>query len=284
MKYAYYPGCSLESTAKEYEQSVKVVCRELGIELEELEDWNCCGASSAHCTNFQLSNALAGRNLALAEKQGLDVAVACAACFLRLKATKHEFEVDDQVKEELPQLLGMPYEAKYDVKHLLDIVSNVIDLDEVRKRVKKPLAGLKLASYYGCFLVRPPKITQFDDPENPQSMDRLMDALGAEAVDWSGKVDCCGGSFALTRTDIVAKLVSEIVDMARGAGAEAIVTACPLCMANLESRQNPTGGKPLPIFYFSELVGLAFGLSEAKGWFKKHLVSPGALLTSHGLS
>lgn len=284
MKYAYYPGCSLESTAKEYGQSVKAVCHELGIELEELEDWNCCGASSAHCTNFRLSHALAGRNLALAEKQGLDIAVACAACFLRLKATKHEFEVDARVKEELPHLIGMPYEAKHDIHHLLGIVSNAAILPAVRKRVRKPLTGLKLASYYGCFLVRPPKVTQFDDPENPQSMDMLMDALGAEAVDWSGKVDCCGGSFALTRTDIVAKLVSEIVDMARGAGAEAIVTACPLCMANLESRQNPKGEKPLPIFYFSELMGLAFGLSEARGWFKKHLVSPVALLTSHGLS
>ncbi len=223
MKYAYYPGCSLESTAKEYGQSVKAVCHELGIELEELEDWNCCGASSAHCTNFRLSHALAGRNLALAEKQGLDIAVACAACFLRLKSTKHEFEVDARVKEELPHLIGMPYEAKHDIHHLLGIVSNAAILPAVRKRVRKPLTGLKLASYYGCFLVRPPKVTQFDDPENPQSMDMLMDALGAEAVDWSGKVDCCGGSFALTRTDIVAKLVSEIVDMARGAGAEAIV-------------------------------------------------------------
>ena len=259
------------------------MCRELGIELEELEDWSCCGASSGHCTNFRLSHALAGRNLALAEKQGRDMAVACAACFLRLKATKHEFEVDARIKEELPQLIGMPYEGKYEVHHLLDIVSSGKNLDEVRKRVKKPLTGLKLVCYYGCFLVRPPKITQFDDPENPQSMDMLMQALGATAVDWSGKVDCCGGSLALTRRDIVMKLVSQLVNMARGTGAEAVVTACPLCMANLDSRQDPKGEKPLPIFYFSELMGLAFGLSEARGWFKKHLINPVALLTSHGL-
>jgi heterodisulfide reductase subunit B len=283
LKYAYYPGCSLESTATEYDQSIKAVCRELGIELEELEDWSCCGASSGHCTNFRLSHALAGRNLALAERQGLDIAVACAACFLRLKSTRHEFGVDDRVMEELPHLIDMPYEAKHDVHHLLGIVGNDINLDEVRKRVKKPLTGLKLACYYGCFLVRPREVTQFDDPENPQRMDMLMDALGAEVVDWSGKVDCCGGSFALTRTDIVSKLVSELAHMARGAGAEAIVTACPLCMANLESRQDPKGGKPLPVFYFSELVGLAFGLDEAKGWFKKHLISPVALLKSRGL-
>jgi len=283
LKYAYYPGCSLESTATEYDQSIKTVCRELGIELEELEDWSCCGASSGHCTNFRLSHALAGRNLALAERQGLDIAVACAACFLRLKSTRHEFGVDDRVREELPQLIDMPYEAKHDVHHLLGIVSNDINLDEVRERVKKPLAGLKLACYYGCFLVRPREVTQFDDPENPQCMDMLMDALGAEVIDWSGKVDCCGGSLALTRTDIVSKLVSELANMARGAGAEAIVSACPLCMANLDSRQDPKGEKPLPIFYFSELVGLAFGLDEAKGWFKKHLINPVTLLKSRGL-
>lgn len=283
MKYAYYPGCSLESTAKEYDQSIKAVCRELGIELEVLEDWNCCGASSGHCTNFRLSHALAGRNLALAERQGLDIAVACAACFLRLKSTRHEFGVDARVKAELPQLIDMPYEAKHDVYHLLDIISNGINPDEVRKRVKKPLTGLKLACYYGCFLVRPREVTQFDDPENPQSMDMLMDALGAEVVDWSGKVDCCGASLALTRRDIVVKLVSQLGDMARGAGAEAIVTACPLCMVNLDSRQSLKGEKALPIFYFSELMGLAFGLGEAGGWFKKHLVSPVALLASHGL-
>ncbi|MBE0416041.1 MAG: CoB--CoM heterodisulfide reductase iron-sulfur subunit B family protein [Dehalococcoidia bacterium] len=283
MKFAYYPGCSLESTAKEYDLSVRAVCQILGVGLEEIPDWNCCGASSGHCTNFRLSHALAGRNLALTERENLDLAVACPACYLRLKTTRHEARENARLREELPELIGMPYEAKFDVRHLLDIIYNDIQIEETRKRVKRPLAGLKLVSYYGCFLVRPPKVTHFDDPENPQSMDILMDALGADVLDWSSKVDCCGGSLSLTRRDIVVRLVSEIAAQARGVGAEAIVTACPLCMSNLESRQKPDGEKALPIFYFSELMGLAFGVSEAKGWFKKHLVNPVDLLASHGL-
>lgn len=280
MRYAYYPGCSLESTAKEYNLSIKAVCQHLGLELEEIDDWNCCGASSGHCTNFRLSHALPARNLALAERMGLDVAVACAACFLRLRSTRHEVRADARLKQELAEIIGMPYEAKYDVKHVLDIVCNDIGMERVHRRVKRPLTGLKLVSYYGCFLVRPPKVTQFDDPENPQSMDTLMDALGAEVLDWSGKIDCCGGSLALTRPDIVARLVSGIGEAAREVGAEAIVVACPLCQANLESRQ---GSQALPIFYFSELMGVAFDLSEAGSWFKRHLVSPVPLLTSHSL-
>lgn len=283
MKFAYYPGCSLESTAKEYDLSVRAVCQILGVGLEEIPDWNCCGASSGHCTNFRLSHALAGRNLALTERENLDLAVACPACYLRLKTTRHEARENARLRGELPELIGMPYEAKFDVRHLLDIIYNDIQIEETRKRVKRPLAGLKLVSYYGCFLVRPPKVTHFDDPENPQSMDILMDALGADVLDWSSKVDCCGGSLSLTRRDIVVRLVSEIAAQARGVGAEAIVTACPLCMSNLESRQKPDGEKALPIFYFSELIGLAFGVSEAKGWFKKHLVNPVDLLASHGL-
>ena len=280
MKYAYYPGCSLESTAKAYDLSVRAVCQNLAVELEEIEDWNCCGASSGHCTNYRLSHALAGRNLALAEREGLDIAVACPACFLRLKSTRHEVRADARLKKELAELIDLPYEAKYDTKHLLDIICREVGMEEVGKRVEKPLAGLKLVSYYGCFLVRPPKVTQFDDPENPQSMDILMDALGAEVLDWSGKVDCCGGSISITKRDIGAKLVSEIADAARGVGAEAIVTACPLCQSNLESRQ---GSQALPTFYFSELIGLSFGMKEANTWFRRHLVSPVALLASHGL-
>lgn len=284
MKYAYYPGCSMESgTAKEYDQSAKAVCHMLGLELEEIPDWNCCGASSGHCTNFRLGHGLAARNLALAERMDMDIALGCPACYQRLKGTRHEFNENAQLRQELPDLIGMPYQATHDVRHLLDIVYSDFDIEEIRTRVTRPLTGLKLASYYGCFIVRPPKVVQFDDLENPQSMDILMDALGAEALDWSAKVDCCGGSLALTKRDIVAKLVSDIADAARGVGAEAIVTACPLCMANLDTRQKSNGDKALPILYFTELMGLAFGASDGKGWLQKHLVSPVALLASRGI-
>lgn len=284
MKYAYYPGCSMESgTAKEYDQSVKAVCQTLGLELEEIPDWNCCGASSGHCTNFRLGHALAARNLALAERMDMDIALGCPACYQRLKGTRHEFNENAQLREELPDLICMPYQATHDVRHLLDIIYSDFDIEEIRAKVTRPLTGLKLACYYGCFIVRPPKVVQFDDLENPQSMDILMGALGAEPLDWSAKVDCCGGSLSLTKRDIVAKLVSDIADAARGVGAEAIVTACPLCMANLDTRQKPNGDKALPILYFTELMGIAFGAADGKGWLQKHLVSPVALLASRGI-
>jgi heterodisulfide reductase subunit B len=287
LRFAYYPGCSMaEGTAKEYDQSVKAVCQMLGLEFEEIPDWSCCGASSGHSTNYKLGHALAARNLALAEKMGMDIAVGCPACFQRLKGTRHEVKRNAILKEEMPKLIGMPYEAKYDVRHLLDIIYSDIDIEEIRKRVKKTLAGLKLVCYYGCFIVRPPKVVQFDDLENPQSMDTLMGALGAEVLDWSAKVDCCGGSLSLSKRSIVTRLVTGIADAARGVGAEAIVTACPLCMTNLDTRQKSESEKALPTFYFSELMGLAFGVSEGetKEWFQKHLVSPIALLASYSLS
>ena len=283
MKYAYYPGCSLEAAlAKEYDLSTKAVSERFGIELEELPDWNCCGASSGHSTSYLLNHAIVGRNLAIAEKQGLDIAAACPACYVRLKHTRHEVMERPQLKEQVVESIGLPYEAKYDVRHLLDILCNDVGIEAIKEKVTKPLSGLKLVSCYGCFLVRPPKVVAFDDPENPQSMDNLLAALGAEVLDWSGKVDCCGGSLALTKRDIVVRLVGELVAMARGVGAEALVAACPLCQMNVDGRQD-FAGKPLPVFYFTELVGLSMGNPDAKSWFKKHLVSPNKLLTSHGL-
>jgi len=283
LKYAYYPGCSLEAAlAKEYDLSTKAVCERLGIELEELPDWNCCGASSGHSTNYLLNHAIVGRNLAIAEKQGLDIAAACPACYVRLKHTRHEVMEKPGLKEQVAESTGLPYEAKYDVRHLLDILCNEVGIEAIKEKVTKPLSGLKLVSYYGCFLVRPPKVVAFDDPENPQSMDNLLAAVGADVLDWSGKVDCCGGSLALTKRDIVIRLVGELAEMARGVGAEAMVAACPLCQMNVDGRQD-FSANPLPVFYFTELVGLAMGIPGAKSWFKKHLINPSGLLRSHSL-
>ena len=282
MKYAYYPGCSLESTAKEYDLSLRAICQRLGVELAEIPDWSCCGASSGYSTNYLLAHALAGRNLAIAEREGLDVAVACPACFLRLRNTRHEVKRDSQLKEKVMECIGLPYEARYNVRHLLDIIYNEIGIETIKTKVTKPLSGLTLVAYYGCFLVRPPKVVAFDEPENPQLMDTLLDALGAEVRDWPGKVDCCGGSLSLTKRDIATRLVRELTDAACGVGAEALVTACPLCQWNLDSRQN-TGDRRLPVFYFTELVGLAMGDPNARGWFKKHLINASNLLASHGL-
>ena len=280
MRYAYYPGCSLTSTAQEYDLSARAVCRELGVALDEVADWNCCGASPGHCTSARLAHALAGRNLALAERQGMDLAVVCPACLLRLRTTRRRAKADADFRRDLEGMLEMPYEAAHDVRHLLEILSDEVGMTAIRRRVRKPLRGLRLVCYYGCFLVRPPEVMRFDDPENPQALDVLMNTLGAAAVDWPGKVDCCGGSLALSRRDVVTKLVGDLADLAEGAGAKAIVTACPLCQANLESRQK---GERFPVFYFTELMGLAFGVKDVHTWFKKHLVNPLPLLASHGL-
>jgi heterodisulfide reductase subunit B len=283
LKYSYYPGCSLEATAKEYNQSMEAVARMLDVELVELEDWSCCGASSGHCTNHMLSLALPARNLALAEKAGLNMAVACAACFLRFKQTNHELKANDELRQEIEKIIGMPYKGNVEVKHLVDIFAREVGLEEIQKRVKKPLKGLKLAAYYGCYLVRPPKITQFDDPENPRLMDDLLNALGAEAVDWSHKVECCGGNLLLARVDIVIKLVGDICQAAEDAGAGAIVTACPLCQANLDTRQPEQHN--MPILHFSELMGMALGVDAktVNSWWKRHIVSPEGALKAQGL-
>ena len=278
LKFSYYPGCSLESTAKEYDQSVRAVANVLGIDLAELPDWSCCGASSGHCTNYQLSLALPARNLALAEKEGRDLAVACAACFLRFKQTNHKLQGNDSLRQEIEKIIGMPYKGNVEVRHLVDIICREVGFEEIRRRVKNPLTGLRLVSYYGCYLVRPPEITQFDDPENPRLMDNLMAVLGAEALDWSHKVECCGGNLLLSRADIVIKLVGDIIQAAVDTGADGIVTACPLCQANLDTRQ--PGPERVPIFYFSELLGLALGVDEKslRSWWRRHLINPDTML------
>ena len=283
LRYAYYPGCSLEAMAREYDQSVRAVCAHLGIELSELPDWSCCGASSGHSTSRWLACTLAGRNLVLAEGMKLDIAVACPACYVRLRNAHHEMQRDNRLREELSSVMAVPYRAEYSTRHFLDIICHDVGLENLKNKVVKPLRGLKLAAYYGCYLVRPPELVAFDDPENPQCLDTLLDTLGAEVRDWSGKVDCCGGSLSLSKREIAGHLVAELVEMAGRAGAEAMVTACPLCHANLEMRQTGADGDKLPVFYFTELIGLALGIAEARAWLGKHLISPSGLLASHGL-
>lgn len=259
-----------------------VTAKLLDVELAELHDWNCCGASSGHCTNYELSLALPARNLAIAEKAGLNVAVACAACYLRFKQTNHDLKKNEALRKKVEELIEMPYKGNVEVKHLLEVFAREVGLDEVKKRVKKPLKGLKLAAYYGCYLVRPPEVTQFDNPEQPMLMDNLLAAIGAEPVDYTHKVECCGGSLLLGRIDIVQKLVNDICEAALDAGAQAIVTACPLCMANLDTRQPKT---KVPIIHFSELTSLALGAEpkQYNVWLKKHINSPIPILKAKGL-
>jgi len=281
MKVSYYPGCSLLGTAKEYDQSTRAVCSTLGIELEELEDWNCCGATSAHSTDDFLSLALPARNLSLADEKGMDLIVPCAACFQRLKVAEKKL-----LEKPLPDF---PYKGKAKVRHLLELLSEEEVLKQIKEKIRKPLSGLRVACYYGCLVVRPPKITDAADYEDPQSMDKLMKLAGAQSVSWSYKTDCCGGSPVLTRPDVVRRLIRRLLDMALEAGAECLVTCCPMCQGNLDTRQRELSeetGKDyhVPVFYFTELLGLALDLPQADDWLKHHLVNPKSLLEAKGLS
>ncbi|MEW6201391.1 MAG: CoB--CoM heterodisulfide reductase iron-sulfur subunit B family protein [bacterium] len=274
-RYSYYPGCSLLSSAAEYDHSTQAVFGALGVELSELPDWNCCGASSAHAVDHILALALPLRNLAIAEAMGADVAVPCAACFSRLKNAEYKFRNDDAVRRELREIVSEPYEGKITVRHSMDILLNDIGLEAIQKKIVHPLKGLKVVCYYGCLLVRPPKVTGADNPDNPVFMDTLLRALGADPINWNMKTECCGAGHALTRTDIVEQLVGKIVKMANIVGADAIVTACPMCHANLDMRQensimNPEQG--IPVFYFSELMAVAMGLKGAAVWLNKHII------------
>ena len=289
-RYAFYPGCTLHSTGVEFGASTELVCHALDLEMVEIPDWNCCGASSAHSMDHTLFLALPARNLALAQQTGLDdLAIPCAACFSRLAAADLALRDDDAFRAQMEQTLDFQFQANVRPRNLLDIFANDVAKQQLAAPVKKPLEGLKVVSYYGCLLVRPPEYTaRWDDPEHPQSMDHVLELMGAQPMPWSYGVDCCGGSLTLNRSDVVVHLVDKLARAAHEAGAQAMVTACPMCMANVDGRQKYRGGaplprppkpdyEPLPIFYFTELMALAYGLPMAKV-LGKHLVDPRPLL------
>jgi len=277
LKVSYYPGCSLHATGKEYDQSMKAVSRALGIELKEVDDWSCCGASSAHSTNFELSVALPTRNLIAAQKDALDVMVPCAACFNRFKMAEHLLKADDKFKARIEEVVGGgKYQANVAIRNPIDIIYNEIGLDTLKAKTRKDLGGLKPVSYYGCLLLRPPEVCEFEDYENPYMLDKIMTAIGADVKKWSYKTDCCGGSLAISKTEIVIDMCDKLMSAAREAGANCVVTACPLCMANLDMR--PSRKLRLPVFYFTELISLSFDLPEAKETFKSHIFDPQPLL------
>ena len=281
VKVSYYPGCSLHGTAKEYDQSVRVVSRALGIELEEIEDWSCCGASSAHNTNFKLSIALPARDLIAADKKTQDIMIPCAACFNRFKTADHHLRHDQALKAEIEEIVGGSYQGNVAIRNPIDIIANTIGLDALKEKVVKALVGLKPASYYGCLLLRPPEVCRFDDTENPVLLDKILAALGADVRPWSFKTDCCGGSLMISKTEIVVQMVDRLMKMAREAGANCLVTACPVCTANLDMRASKD--LALPVFYFTELAALAMGQDGPEGWCRLHQTDPQPLLKGLGL-
>ncbi len=281
MNYSYYPGCTLHSTGAEYGASVGMVFDTLGVGLTELPDWNCCGASSAHGEDRDLAVLLPGRNLLLAQQLGMRMVVPCAACFGRLRAAKQTLAGRPELCRRLEKIVGVAWDGGVAVESALSVVAGLLDGEAISSRVVFPLAGLKVAPYYGCFLARPGAVTGERNPDNPTSLDRVLRALGAEVVEWSYKTDCCGGGLSLSRSDLVSGLVDRLVDRAMEAGAQCMATACPMCQANLEMRQR--GGRKFPVFYFTELMGLAFDPERARDWWMMHLIDVTSALEYVGL-
>lgn len=280
MKVSYFPGCSLESTAAEFDDSIKEVFKLLNIELAEIEDWNCCGATSAHALNNKLALSLPARNLIIASQDSDRVFVPCAACYSRMKHSEQKLTEDADFQKEIENNVGMEYKNHVEVMNFLDYFADKLDL--IKASVKKPLTGLKVVCYYGCLLTRPPKITGQGDFEDPQSMDNIVRAVGADAIQWSFKTDCCGNSLSITKTEIVVNLISRLYKMAKECGADAIITACPLCMTNLDTRQSEAAklcGEEfnIPIIYISELIAAAFGSDRMNDFWKKHFINPTGL-------
>jgi len=284
--YVFFPGCSLEGTARDFHLSTKAVANVMGLGLPEIPNWVCCGSTPAHQSDPLLALALPAQNLAAAE--GQTVAVCCAACYSRLKVANHEISGDAAVRQQVAKAIGRDYDGKTPVLHLLEILARKLGPAAISARVKKPLQGLKVACYYGCLLSRPPEVTNFDDAENPTLMDQVIRAAGGEALDWPNKTECCGASYSITDVSIVLKLTRDLLAMAKAAGANCIVTACPLCQINLDMRQQDIEQKygeqyGLPIFYFTQLLGLSFGLSAGELGLGSLVVDPMPLLKSHGL-
>ncbi|MHC4728617.1 MAG: CoB--CoM heterodisulfide reductase iron-sulfur subunit B family protein [Planctomycetota bacterium] len=281
-KYAYYPGCSLHSTGSEYDISFRAVCEKIGMDIQEIEGWICCGTSPAHSSSRLLSLALPFENLCQAEKMGMtDIIAPCAACFARLRTAMHEANEDAEIAGQISEALEKPLPKSMNVLSPIEIFSNQQGLAEA---VTKQLPELKVVCYYGCLLTRPSKVMQFDECEYPMAMDDLLRSLGIETIDWSYKTDCCGGALAMTRTDVVLKLTHDILEEAKAVGANAIAVGCPLCHVNLDTRQIEVEKEygvqyGMPIFYFTQLMGLAMGVAPDKLGLKKHFVSADGLLS-----
>jgi len=276
MRLSYYPGCSLEGVAVDYARSIDAVFQALNIDLVEIDDWSCCGATAAHSLSEAMSVILPARNLSAAEQMGLDIVAPCANCFNRLRFSQQMIQKN---------VLDVPWPVTGDVKvhDMTRFLAEPTMIKHIKERVLKPLNGLRVVCYYGCQMVRPPRITGYTDYENPRTLDRIAAASGARVIDWSYKATCCGASIGIARREIGDALTKRLLDKARQAGAGAVVVACPLCQSNLDIIQREQLEKPIPIFYFTELLRLSFSDKGNPKWFKMHFANPVPLLKKQGL-
>ncbi len=284
MKISYYPGCSLEGTASDYEASIRSVCAALDIDLVELPDWSCCGATAAHSINRKAAIELAGRNVAIAEKQALDMMVPCPLCFNRLKTA--EKVLTGPTKDKYRYVLSGD---KIKIIDIVNFLSREKILHQIHSKLVTPLAPLKAVCYYGCQSSRPPEITGAKDYENPMGMDRILKTLGASPIQWSFKTDCCGASHILPRQDVAFTMIEKLYKGAIEAKADCFVVSCQMCQLNLDAYQariNKEMGTDyyLPVLYITELIGMAIGQAEYTNWFGRHFVDPSRMLTDCGLA
>lgn len=290
-RYAYFPGCSADSTGIAFTLSGDYVTRRIGIELVEIPDWCCCGTSAALVTDGDLAVALPARSLALSERLNptLDVTTPCAGCYSSLKSAVHYARQNEENRRHVEDLIEMPYAASADVYSLLEIMAQPKHKEAISTALTGDLHGLKVASYYGCTLVRPNEVCGFDDVENPQSMDGLIALAGGKPVDWAFKTECCGASHHISEPHAARKLIERIFEDATANGAEALATACPLCNLNLDMREKEinagrvaAGKEPfdIPVYCFTELLGLAMGGSAKELGIDRHFW-PAEGVTSH---
>ncbi|MFQ6108678.1 MAG: CoB--CoM heterodisulfide reductase iron-sulfur subunit B family protein [Candidatus Aminicenantales bacterium] len=276
--YIYYPGCSLKGGSRHYEESLLPVFKEIEMPLEELDDWNCCGATAYFSVDDTMAAAICGRNLSLAEKEGKDILAPCAGCFLTLKKSNLFLKSGNGKAQKIVKDLkntGLEYNGTIEVVHPLEVIIKDIGLDKIKELVKNPLTGLKVASYIGCQLVRP--YTDFDDPDFPVHLDNLMEAIGAEPVDYSAKTRCCGGSLTGTIEEVGLRLNYILLKEAKRKGADVVATVCPLCQFNLEITQDKMVKKykddvRMPVLYFTQLMGLALGIPKEDLGFSRSII------------
>lgn len=291
MKYAYYPGCSGHGTSVEYEASTRAVCSALNMDIVEIEDWNCCGSTPAHSVSHELSGALAARNLTQAAKTGADCVISpCPSCSSNLKMARYRMQ-NPAFKARVDELLDAPTPANADggadlmeTYSVLQAIVEHVGVENISSRVTYPLEGMKVVTYYGCLLSRPAHVAKFDDPENPVSLDNIMKALGAEVLPFALKTECCGAAMGIPDVNIPGSLSGRILDTAKAVGAEAVITACPLCHMNLDLRQRQAARISrksffgLPVFYYTQMIALAFGLPKDAMRLDKLAVNPYPLL------
>lgn len=285
--FSYYPGCSLEGMNRAYDKSVRVVSKALGIELTELNDWNCCGASAYMSVHEARAHLLSARNLAIAENEKKDLIVACPACLTTLTKTNHYLGEDSKFKKTIDLALktaNLQYLGSVKVRHLLEVIVNDIGPDKVKAKIKRKITGLKIAPYYGCQLTRP--FGEIDDKEFPTILDTLLRWIGVQPVDFPLKTKCCGGLLMMTNEKVALGLNKNILDCAAHNGAECIITICPLCHMNIETYQddiNKTFGTKfkLPALYFTQLMGWAFGFSRKELGIDDEIIPSRPLLEKH---